>query len=86
VGLLDILFAPFTGPYYGVRFVLNALREQVESESENQEQTLQEELVALNMRLEIGQISEEEFETEEAAVLAKLRAFREEDHSTPGHA
>ena len=74
--LANVLLAPFTGPYYGLRFVMNALRQQVESESSSEEQRLQEELVALNMRLEIGEISESEFATKEAAVLEKLRAFR----------
>jgi hypothetical protein len=67
---------PVAGPYYGVRFVLNALRDEVERESEHEEQDLQEELVALNMRLEIGELAEEEFEAKEAAVLARLREIR----------
>jgi hypothetical protein len=75
--LLNVLLGPFTGPYYGVRFVLSKIRDQVETERENQEQALQEELVALNMRLEIGELSEEEFEAKEAAVLQSLREFRE---------
>jgi hypothetical protein len=76
VGLIAIVFAPVLGPYYGVRFVLNTLREKVEEESEHEEQRLQEELVALNMRLEIGEIGEKEFAQQEAAVLEKLKAFR----------
>jgi hypothetical protein len=77
VGLITgILFAPVAGPYYGLRFVLNALKEQIESESANEERRLQEELVALNMRLEIGEISESEFEKKEAEVLEALRVFR----------
>ena len=77
MGLITgILFAPVTGPYYGLRFVLNALKQQIESESANEEQRLQEELVALNMRLEIGEIEESEFETREAEVLEALRMLR----------
>jgi hypothetical protein len=77
VGLVfNVLFAPFTGPYYGLRFVLNALREQVETESANREKALQEELAALNMRLEIGEITEQEFAEQEARVLEQLRESR----------
>jgi len=77
VGLLvNVLLGPFTGPYYALRFVLGALNEQVESEFDNEEHRLQEELVALNMRLEMGELDEQEFEAKEAELLEKLRAFR----------
>ncbi|AKU94994.1 hypothetical protein AKJ09_01658 [Labilithrix luteola] len=77
LGLLtNVLLAPVTGPIYGVRFVLNALKTQAETELEGQEKHLQEELVALNMRMELGQISEPEFEEQEATLLKKLRNFR----------
>jgi hypothetical protein len=79
LGLLaNVLLAPVMAPVAGLRFVLNALREQVESESVDVEKSLQEELRALNMRLEIGEIGEEEFEAKEAKVLEKLRASRSE--------
>jgi hypothetical protein len=51
------------GPRFEAR---KALRDQVESESANREKSLQEELAALNMRLEIGEITEQEFEQQEA--------------------
>ncbi len=83
MGLLaNVLLAPIMAPYAGVRFVLNALREQAESESFDVEKALQEELRALNMRLEVGEISEQEFETKEAEVLEKLRASRSEAASS----
>lgn len=77
LGLLtNVLLAPVTGPIHGVRFVLNALKKQAETELEGQEKHLQEELVALNMKMELGQIAEAEFEEQEASLLAKLKAFR----------
>jgi hypothetical protein len=72
----NVLLAPVTGPYYGVKFVLNALREQVETVNANEERRLQEELIALNMRLELGEITEPEFAAQETALLARLKAFR----------
>jgi hypothetical protein len=82
MGLLaNVLLAPIMAPVHGLRFVLNALREQVDAESANVGKALEEELRALNMRLEIGEIGEEEFETKEAEVLEKLRASRSEGGS-----
>ena len=77
MGLITgILFAPFMGPVYGVRFVLNALKEQVDTEAEHADARLQEELVALNMRLELGELTEEEFEAQESALLERIKAQR----------
>jgi hypothetical protein len=72
-----VVFAPVTVPVYGVKFVINALAEQAESELRDREKHLKEELVALNMRLELGDIDQAEFESQEATLLAKLREFRE---------
>jgi hypothetical protein len=77
MGLIsDVLLAPLTGPVHGLRFVLNSLREQVDAESANEENGMQEELVALNMRLELGEITDEEFQAQESVVLEKLKALR----------
>lgn len=78
-----VVLAPVTAPIYGVRFVVRALAEQAESEFRDQEKHLKEELVALNMRLEVGDISQEDFESREADLLAKLRAFRESGAGAP---
>jgi hypothetical protein len=72
-----VVLAPVTAPIYGVRFVVGVLAQQAESELRDEEKRLKEELVALNMRLEIGDVSQEEFESQEAELLSKLRAFRE---------
>jgi hypothetical protein len=86
VGLIsDILLAPITGPVHGLKFVLNAIRENAEAESHGDEQSLREELVALNMRLELGEVSEEDFQAQEAAVLEKLKAIRAESGPPEAH-
>ncbi len=72
----NVVLAPITAPVYGVKFVLGALAQEAESELGDREKRLKEELVALNMRLEIGDIGEAEFESREAELLEKLRAFR----------
>jgi hypothetical protein len=75
--ITHVVLAPVTGPVYAARFVIGALAERAESEWRDEEKRLKEELVALNMRLEMGDISQEDFESQEAELLSKLRFFRE---------
>jgi hypothetical protein len=56
----------------GVKFVLTKLAEAVEAEMYD-ESSLREELLAAQMKLELGEIDEREFESIEAGVLAGLR-------------
>ena len=56
----------------GVRFVLTRLIEAVEKEMYD-ETSLREELLAAQMKLELGEITEEDFSAVEDAVLAGLR-------------
>ena len=61
----------------GISFVLDKIAQAVDREL-NDEDRLREELLALHARLETGQISDDEFAQVEAALLARLRAIREE--------
>ena len=56
----------------GVRFVLNKLIEAVDAEMYD-ESSLREELLAAQMKLELGEIDEEEFARVEEVVLAGMR-------------
>jgi hypothetical protein len=60
----------------GVKFVLTRLAEAVEAELYD-ETALREELLAAQMRLELGEISEEDFTRIEEQVLAGMREVRE---------
>ena len=60
----------------GIKFVLGKIAAAVEAEL-NDDSKLREELLAAQMRLELGEISEEEFGTFEKDVLARLREIRE---------
>jgi hypothetical protein len=76
MGLLgDVLLAPVMGPVRGLRAVLEAIQDQANTELFD-EQHLQEELIALNMRLELGELTEAEFAAQEAVVLEQLKAIR----------
>jgi Gas vesicle protein G len=60
----------------GISFVLGRIAEAVDAERNNEE-TLREELLAAQMRLELGEIDEAEFERVERAVLQGMREIRE---------
>lgn len=59
----------------GVKFVLTRLAEAVEAEMYD-EGALREELLAAQMRLELGEITEEDFVAIEEGVLAGMREVR----------
>ena len=59
----------------GIRFVLTRLAEAVEAEMYD-EGALREELLAAQMKLELGEITEEEFVRIEEQVLAGMREVR----------
>jgi hypothetical protein len=58
------------------RFVLKRLADAVDTEL-NDDKVYREELLAAQMRLELGEITEEEFRRTEADLLAKIREVRE---------
>jgi hypothetical protein len=60
----------------GIRFVLDKVAAAVEREL-NDDTALHEELLAAQMRVEIGDMNEEEFTALEADILARLRDLRE---------
>ena len=60
----------------GIKFVLRKIVDAVESQL-NDDSVLHEELLAAQMRLELGEISQEDFAVVEADILARLREIRE---------
>lgn len=60
----------------GLRFVLDKVVQAVDAEM-NDEDAFREELLAAQMRLELGEIAPEEFAELEADLLARIRAIRE---------
>jgi hypothetical protein len=76
VGLLKhLLFWPVTGPEFLVKFSLDkvqgAVREQL-----TDDQTVKEDLMALQMRLELGEIDDDEYVQLEAQLMERLRDVR----------
>ena len=60
----------------GVRFVLDKLVQAVDKELSD-DTVLREELLAAQMRLELGEITEEQFAPIESSLLARIREVRE---------
>src|SRR5687767_6137231 len=71
----DILLLPFTGPIAGFKWVMNTIQKMADEELMN-DQPWKERLIELQMRLELGEISEEEYVQEEAVVFQALRDIR----------
>ena len=59
----------------GIKFVLGKVAAAVDAEL-NDDSHLREELLAAQMRLELGEITEEEFRQFEADILVRLREIR----------
>ena len=60
----------------GIRFVLDKVAAAVDGEL-NDDTALREQLLAAQMRVELGEMTEEEFATLEADILARLREIRD---------
>ena len=81
MGLLsDLLLLPVMGPIQGLRFIAEQVKEQVDAELDpgRRAEQVQAELIRLSVRRDLGQISEDEYAAQEAALLAQLNALRAE--------
>jgi hypothetical protein len=76
MGLLKhLLFWPVTGPTFLARFSLEKVSDTVR-EQLTDDQSVKEDLLALQMRLELGEIDDDEYVAEEAALMQRLRDVR----------
>lgn len=71
----DILLFPLKGPISGIKWVMRTIQKMADEELLN-DQPWKERLIELQMRLEVGEISEEDYVVEEAAVFQALRDIR----------
>ncbi len=60
----------------GIRFVLDKVAAAVDTEL-NDDTALREQLLAAQMRMELGELSQDELDTIEADILARLREIRD---------
>jgi len=74
--ILDLLTAPVLGPIRGVKWLAEKVAEVAEDELLDEDR-VRGELLELQMRLEMDEISEEEYTRQESVLLERLSAIRE---------
>jgi hypothetical protein len=74
--LFRLLALPITAPAAGIRFCLDKVVEYAEQQLTDDE-PVREELLELQLELEEGRVSEDEYVEREAVLLARLREIRE---------
>jgi len=74
--LFDLLTAPVLGPIRAVHWLAEKIDEAAEDELLDEDK-VRGELLELQMRLEMGEITEEEYEEQEKALVERLNAIRE---------
>ena len=70
----DLLLAPLMGPLKGVVWLGRKINDVVENEYYNEDH-IREELIELQMRLELDEIGEEEYNNREKKLLERLDAL-----------
>ncbi|MBF2036711.1 MAG: gas vesicle protein GvpG [Leptolyngbyaceae cyanobacterium T60_A2020_046] len=75
--VLRLLLAPITGPFTGVTWIAEKILEQAEVETDDLE-TLQKQLLALQLAFDMGDIPEDEFEEQEEALLLAIQAWQDQ--------
>ena len=77
MGLLtNILLAPFLGPVWGTRWTLEKV-DRVVREELTDDTPIKEDLMALQLQLEMGEIDDAEYVKREAEIMQRLREVRE---------
>ena len=77
MGLLtNILLAPFLGPVWGTRWTLEKVDRDVREELTD-DTPIKEDLMALQLQLEMGEIDDAEYVKREAEIMQRLREVRE---------
>ena len=71
----DLLMLPLKGPIAGIKWVMRTIQKMADEELMN-DQPWKERLIELQMMLELGEISEEDYVREEAVVFQALRDIR----------
>jgi hypothetical protein len=74
--LFKLLALPITAPAAGIRYCIEKVVEYAEHEA-NDDEPVREQLLELQIELEDGRVTEEEYVEREAVLLARLREIRE---------
>lgn len=74
--LLKLLFAPVLGPVEGVSWIANKILDQADVAT-NDLESLQKQLLTLQMSFDMGDISEADFEVQEEEILLAMQALED---------
>jgi hypothetical protein len=74
--VFDLLTLPVLGPIRGIHWLATKVTEAANSELLD-ESKVRSELLELQMRLDMGEISEEEYDEQERVLVERLAAIRE---------
>ena len=74
--VFDLLTAPILGPIRGVHWLAKKVAEVAEDELLDEDR-VHGELLELQMRLDVGEITEEEYDKVEEVLMERLNAIRE---------
>lgn len=80
--LFKLLAAPVTAPTNGMMSLFRVIHEEVERERNNPE-ALRAQLVALQQRLDAGELDEDAYEALEEEILDQLEALEAADEDDP---
>ena len=75
--VLRLLLAPVTAPFTGVTWIAEKILDQVEDQTDELE-TLQKQLLTLQLAFDMGDVPEAEFEDQEEALLLRIQAIQDE--------
>jgi hypothetical protein len=73
--LKHVLFWPVTGPVAGIQWSMNQVMKVVEEELTD-DTIVKQDFMALQMKLELGEIDDAEYVEQEAIIMARLREVR----------
>ena len=76
MALAGLLLLPVMAPVWGIRFVIDRLRDEAEANLRDEGRGFAE-LIELSMRHSAGKLSDAEFAEQEAALLDRLSSIRE---------
>ncbi len=74
--MLNLLLAPLTAPLDGIVWIAQQIQERAEAELDNAE-NLHKRLLALQLAVDMGEISEEDFEEQEEMLLLAIQELEE---------
>jgi hypothetical protein len=74
---LDLLMAPVTAPFTSVTWIAEKILDQVEDQTDELE-TLQKQLLTLQLSFDMGDLPEADFEIQEEDLLLRIQALQDE--------